>query len=146
MPNLSSPAAVAQRIQQLLEERREHQEALARIDQTLGRVGAALGASINGRPGRKPGRPPAAASASAISPATKGRRRQRRKFAVSGDASVLAFVKENRNPTTQEINKHWKQEGRGATADNTLSILTKQKKLKRTPLGNGIRGSRYSIA
>ena|ERR1700722_18135690 len=77
----------------------------------------------------------------------KNRRKQRvrRKFTVSGEESVLSFVKEHKGATTQDIKKFWAGEGRGGTADNVLSKLVKEKKLKRTPL-DGQRGSRYGVA
>lgn len=58
---------------------------------------------------------------------------------------MLAFVKEHKNPTSQEIERHWTSEGRRGLAANSLTRLVKAKKLKRTPLGKGIRGSRYSL-
>jgi hypothetical protein len=73
------------------------------------------------------------------------RRRGRRSFTTTAEEFVLGFVKSNRNPTTQEINAAWKQEGRGHTADNSLTKLVKERKLKRTPLGKGIRGSRFTV-
>jgi hypothetical protein len=59
---------------------------------------------------------------------------------------ILNFVKQNKRPTTREINTHWISEGRSGKADNTLSILVNAGKLKRTPLGGGEKGSRYSLA
>lgn len=58
---------------------------------------------------------------------------------------IVAFVKQHKQPTTREINAHWKGEGRPFTADVPLGKLVKEKKLKRTPLV-GERGSRYSLA
>jgi len=76
---------------------------------------------------------------------TKQANRHRRTFAVSGDELVLAFVKAKKSPTTKQINSHWKSRGRAYTADNTLTKLVKEKKLKRTPVVGG-RGSQYSVA
>jgi hypothetical protein len=73
------------------------------------------------------------------------RKRSRRKFAVSGELSILNFVKSKSNPMGREIEKHWTSEGRAVSAANLLSKLVKEKKLKRTPL-KGERGSRYSLA
>ena len=47
--------------------------------------------------------------------------------------------------TTAQINARWKQAGRGATADNALSKLTKARKLKKEKVKNG-RGSSYRAA
>jgi len=73
------------------------------------------------------------------------RKRVRRKFAVSGEQSILNFVKSKSNPVGNEIQKHWASEGRAGAAANLISKLVKAKKLKRTPL-KGERGSRYSLA
>jgi len=138
MPQRGSPVNVVGRIEQLLRERQEHQESLARIDEMLKRVGDALGT-------KAPGRPRGGNHLSEVEPPLRTRRRRRRKFAVSGDESIIAFVKERKNPTTKDLTKHWASESRGGTAANALSRLVKEKKLKRTPL-EGERGSRYSLA
>ena len=44
-----------------------------------------------------------------------------------------------------DVNKHWQGEGRGGKADNTLTKLVKDGKLKRHEV-KGERGGRYSIA
>jgi len=142
MAAIDSSAALAQRIQQLLSQREQHAGAIAQIDQTLERVGAVLGGGTGKRRGRKPG-VLSGMSSPAAPKAT--RRRRRRSFDMNAEEMVLAFVKTHKNPTTQDINKHWKSAGRGHTADNTLSKLTKEKALKREPLKEG-RGSRYTVA
>jgi hypothetical protein len=129
---MSALTDLSQRIQTLLADRQQHATAIAAIDQVLERVGAALGTKPGGRQTRKP------------TSVTKPPKRQRRKFAVSGDELVLAFVKAKKNPTTKQINSHWKSRGRAYTADNTLTKLVKEKKLRRTPVVGG-RGSQYSL-
>jgi hypothetical protein len=128
-----------QRIQQLLEQRLQHVDALTKIDHSLAEVTAALGgktALTKGEPAIPAGRPAV----------TKSKKHRRKRFAVSATEMVLAFVEEKKNPTTQEIMKHLAAEGRTTgAASNALSVLTHAKKLKRTPLGNGILGSRYSL-
>ena len=137
-------ADLPQRIQALLEERQRHAEAMSRIDETLGQIGTALNGSPSGqRPGRRPGRPAAVATFPA---APKKQRRGRGAFATTADEFVQSFVREKKNPTSREINQAWTAEGRSNKADNTLTKLVKEKKLRRVPLGNGMRGSRYSIA
>ena len=123
-----------QRIQKLLEERQQHADAVTRIDQILGGIGAAL----KGPPDQ---------AASGNTPVTKGkkRRRGRSQFSMSADESILAFVKQKKNPTSAEINQHITSEGRSSSANNALGKLVKEKKLKRTPIA-GQRGSRYSLA
>lgn len=148
MPTTSPPADLARRIQQLLEERQQHADALARIDQVLAGVGAALGSTAVARRGggeRAAGSPPAAAAKGPAARGKTGRRRRVGTFATTGDEFVLAFVRQQKNPTSREIEAHWKAEGRGGPAANTLSKLVKDKKLKREPL-EGERGSRYSLA
>jgi hypothetical protein len=131
-------ASLLARIQDLLEERQRHADAITAIDQTLAGVGAALG---TGTGKRKPGRPAGAATA-ALSPK---KRRRRRAFATTAEESVLGFIKAHKNPTGREIEAHWSQEGRGGPAANTLSKLVKEEKLKREPLKDQ-RGSRYLLA
>jgi hypothetical protein len=133
---------LAERIQKLIAEREQHADALNRIEQTLEQIGAALGVAPKGRRGRKPGFSPVTVS----SPIAKlSRKRRRKHFSMTADETVLAFIKSKKNPTTKDVNKYWKSEGRGHTADNTLTKLVKEKKLKREPLKEG-RGSTYSIA
>jgi hypothetical protein len=136
MPPLAK-VGLPQKIQQLLEERQLHAAAVETIDKLLGEIGAVLGSGVK----RGPGRPKATASTLGA----KKKKRHRRTFAVSGEQSILDFIKTNKNPTSQDIEKHWKSEGRSYVAANLLSKLVKEKRLKRTPLGKGIRGSRYSL-
>lgn len=136
------PAAeLARRIQQLIDDRQQHVDALAQIEETLASVGAALGGAVLN------GRKAAATAAPMEAPAGPGKRRRRRgRFAVNAEDSILSVVKQRKNMTTQEVNAHFEDEGRNSTADNALSKLVREKKLKRTPLGKGIRGSSYSLA
>ena len=82
--------------------------------------------------------------AATIGKQRRKRERVRRKFAVSGEQSILNFVKSKSNPIGKDIQKHWAREGRAGAAANLISKLVKAKRLKRTPL-NGERGSRYSL-
>jgi hypothetical protein len=137
------PIDLASRIHKLLEEQQQHTDALGRINQMLDQIGSLLGQNGHRR-SRKRGRP--AAISTMVSSAPTPRRRKRRKFAVSGNDLIMSFVKQNRRPTTKEINSYWMNEGRAGKTDNTLSILVNARKLKRTPLGGGEKGSRYSLA
>lgn len=141
MAKIITAETVAQRIRQLIEQRQQHADAIARIDSTLKRVGAALANGI-ARRGR---RPMSRSTMIAAQAPTRKRSRRRRKFKTSAEESILAFVKEHKNPTTQDLKKLWANEGRGGTADNALSKLVKEKKLKRTPLEDQ-RGSRFALA
>ena len=129
---------VVQRIQSLISQRQQHADAIAAIDSTLAKVAGVLTpdgrykvVSVSQTPDAK------------VGPAKK--KRIRRKFAVSGENSVLAFVKSKVNPKGRDIEQQWKKEGRAGTAANSLSVLVKAKKLKRVPL-KGEPGSRYLLA
>lgn len=124
-------------VRRLVEDKQTHVEALGRINQILDRIGGMLGQA--GRLATTATRASVAVSAPPV------RKRKRRKFAVSGNDLILNFVKQNKRPTTREINAHWVGERRSGKADNTLSILVNAGKLKRTPLGGGEKGSRYSL-
>lgn len=152
MPKSHTGSELTSRVSELLSERHRHQTAIEQIDATISRVSAALGGGMPKiataplaakRRGRPPGFKPVTTAVAAVAKPKRGRRR-RGKFAVSGDESVLTFIKSHKNATTQDVNKHWKNEGRGNTADNTLTKLVKEKKLKRTPL-QGKRGSSYTV-
>jgi hypothetical protein len=123
-----------------LGQRHEHAAAIAAIDQVLEQIGQLLG-----QPAAKQetAAPP---TAQVMKPAkvAKGRR-IRGSYATTAEESILALVKQKGTPTTQDIKKLWASEGRRGTADNVLSHLVKDKKLKRLKLV-GLRGSRYSLA
>ena len=98
--------------------------------------------------GAKPGKAvlkPAAAVSTVAVPAAPQEGRRRKKFARTGEQSILAFIRERKNPTTKQINAHWEEEGRGSTADSLLGQLVKDGVLKRTQLGGKL-GSEYSLA
>lgn len=143
MPRTASPSALTDHIQNLLDERQKHAVAIQGIDETLAEIGRILGQPVARF---KAAKAPAAAAEVAAAP-TKGRkgRRKRGSYATTAEESVLAFIKEEGNPTTQEIKAHWMSEGRGGSADNELSRLTKKRKLKRIPIP-GQRGSRYTLS
>jgi hypothetical protein len=67
------------------------------------------------------------------------------KLGTTGEQSILALVRRKGNPSSAEIQAHWKSEGRGGSADNLLSKLFREKKLNREPNKQG-RGSRYTLA
>lgn len=142
----ASPMDLAQRLQQLLGEREQHADTLARIDAALDQIRSALQAvgGLNGKGGRA-GRP-AASVAAPSGPAVPARRRRGRRgsYATTADEMILGLVRQKGGATTKEIKAKWKEEGRGGTADNALSHLVKNKKLKRTPL-QGERGSRFTL-
>jgi hypothetical protein len=132
-------ADVPTRIQRLLDERQRHNEALLEIDQKLQQIDQLLdGARRRGRPSK--------AVAAATRPKPQGRKARRgRRRRPSAEDLVLGFVQEKGNPTTGEINEFWKSRGRPGKADNTLSKMTREGKLKRKQ-DKEVRGSRYSVA
>jgi hypothetical protein len=142
----SNTAGLSSRVDQLLEQRQQHLEAAEKLSATISEIERLLGGAGGARRrGRPPGRPKLdGPGADAPPPATRGRKRTRRRFEVSGEQSIIDFIKSNRNPTTQDIKKHWASEGRGGTADNALSKLYREKKIKRFPL-EGRRGSRFAV-
>ncbi len=132
MAGKRSTGGIASQIESLLSDRADHQAAIDKIDATLAKIESMLGgssakASTGAKRGPKPGR------------------RKRGSFSMSGDESIIAFIKSAGTPTTKDVNKHWKGEGRGGSADNALTKLVKLKKLKRIKL-KGERGSKYSVA
>jgi hypothetical protein len=168
MPISHTSGDLAKRIQELLDQRQQLAQELGTIDATLARVGVALAA--NGR-SQTPASPAAkhvapaqhVAAVKAVSPAKPSTVKSpakvtvksigksavqskpgNRKFAVSGEQSILAFIKSKTNPVGREIETHWKSEGRKGRAINKVSKLVKDKKLKRAAL-KGERGSRYSL-
>ena len=144
MSDTFSPTALANRVQQLLDERQQHEDAIQTINKTLAEISALLGSGpVAAKVGPKPAAKPSVAAAPTQS--SVKRPRTRGKFAVTGEQSILAFIKQKRNPTTQQINANWKKEGRGGSADSLLGKLVKGKTLKRKPLGKRL-GSEYSLA
>ena len=143
------PIDLAHHIQQLLGERQQHADAVARIDAALEPIRSALQSlgGINGK--RGPGRPPKSeAMAAGVAAPAGGRRRRGRgrrgSYATTADQMILALVGQRGGATTQEIKEQWKAEGRGGTADNALSKMVKDRKLRRAAL-EGQRGSRFML-
>jgi len=164
MPTVSTPAALPNHIEELLNTRESHVEAIAVIDATLERVSDALGvahiplakpepvAPAEHAPAPKAPAPKAPASKPmAVKPLTAPKKVGAvSKFGISANDFVMSFIGSSKSgATTQEINHHWKTSGRPGNADNSLSVLTKDNKLKRTKLPKipgGPRGSRYTLA
>jgi RNA polymerase primary sigma factor len=61
--------------------------------------------------------------ATATDPGTRGGKRERQRFEISGEESVINFIKCNGTPPTQDIKRDLAGEGRGGTAGNALSKL-----------------------
>jgi hypothetical protein len=143
-------ADLSSRVDQLLEQRQQHLDEAEKLSATISEIERLLGVAGNGsrRRGRPPGRPgttlASAIGTASSSPGRKGKKRGRGRYEMSGEDSIIGFIKTHRNPTTQDVKKHWASEGRGGTADNALSKLVKERKIRRTSL-IGQRGSTYSV-
>jgi hypothetical protein len=132
MPSASND--VVEAIRQLEADRRRHEQAINAIDEILARVSRAIGPpDLRGtdvaQP-RIPSDPPA---------------NHRGKFGQTGEQSILQFIRLHGNPSTSEINEHWRAEGRRGFANVVLHKLIKQGRLYRTPDPH-TRGSRYAVA
>jgi hypothetical protein len=122
---------LAEMIQQLQADRRRHAEAIEAIDEVLSQVGRVVShARIDTGDFPVPSLSGAAGT------------RRRGKFELTGERSVLQFVAKKGNPTTAEINEHWRSEGRRGVANVILLKLLKQGLIRRL-VDAGIRGSRY---
>lgn len=127
----------------LRSERAQLLSRVSEIDASFARLGIKVDAVI-ATPAKRLGRPPAAASAKKPGPKPKSGGK-RGSFAISGDESVLEFVKKAGQPNSAEINAHWTKEGRKGKADNSITKLVKTGKLTRVSV-EGERGGRYKIA
>ncbi len=142
----TNPLAIGETVQQLLADRQRHADALAAIDATLTRISLVLNIRTASAPQSAKASASAAPAATASSTGTKPTRRKRRRFGVSGNDSVLQFVASRgaAGATTKQIQANWKSQGRGGKADNSLTQLVKDGRLKRTPLKDQP-GSRYTL-
>jgi hypothetical protein len=138
--NSHPSAGLPDAIQKLLDERASRIATIATIDATLARVSSALNYALPKLP------VPTATKTAPKAPAAPKANRKSAKNGQTANEFVMGLIQEKKNPTSSDINTAWKAAGRKWSADITLSQLTKAKKLTRTPLGKGIRGSRYTIA
>jgi hypothetical protein len=129
-------------VSQLKSERQTHVAAIEEIDRTFTELGMGVTAApASAAPAPRRGRPPKSASPVKTG---GGSKRGRGRFPISGEESILNFVRQAGNPTTAEINVHWHGEGRKGKADNTITKLVQEKKLKRQKI-KGERGSRFRV-
>lgn len=71
--------------------------------------------------------------------------RGRRGGGVTAEEFVLSVLKGGKSAGSAEINAAWVKAGRPGKADNTLSVMTRAGKLKRTKV-EGQRGGLYEVA
>jgi hypothetical protein len=143
---MSSKHAIdlAEKIQQLQADRQRHAQAMATIDQVLAQIDQAL------RTVTPPPRPatetaPSSGADAILHEVPPRPVRHRGRFERTGVDSVLDFIRQQANPTTAEINAHWRAEGRKGTANVTLLKLLKDNRIRREE-DPTIRGSRYRLA
>ena len=143
MAKSDAASELIQLVQKMQDERTGHVQAIEAIDLTFKQLGIEVQLFA---PTAKPrrGRPAGTGKKSKSVKATpkKTSKRTRKTFAVSGDESVLAFVKANPDCTTAQVNEHWTKEGRSGKADNALGKLVKEGKITRKNI-RGQRGSTY---
>lgn len=70
---------------------------------------------------------------------------QRGEYSQTAEEFITSLVKGRKATTSSQINAEWKRSGRPGKADNTLSKMVRERKLKRIKL-KGERGSRYGVA
>lgn len=141
---------LVQLIADLQAERQQHEDAIADIDAALGHFGIVTEAPA--RRGRRPGRKKVAKRRTAKKKTSKkkagtkkGRRRRGRgAYSQTADEFVLGLLK-GKTLTTKQVNDAWTRARRAGKADNTLSKLSKDKKVKRQNI-KGARGSQYTAA
>jgi len=119
---------LAARIRRLQSERGRHIQAIAEIDKVLGEVENVLTDLDIPLP----------------SDGDQPRRRRYQKLELTGEESVLEFIRTNGNPTTAQVNAHWQQEGRPGVANPILARLLKRGVLQREN-DPAVRGSRYRV-
>lgn len=126
-------------VRRLQAERQQHLDAIARIDAAFEELG--LTPAERPRRGRKPGRKPGKVGRPA------GRSGRRRRYAISGTKSILAYVGRHgaKGASGGEIARHWIAEGRAGSSYNILGSLVKAGKLKKKTV-KGVRGSMYLAA
>lgn len=124
---LESNDTLAGRIRSLQAERDRHAREIASIDQVLSKIGEVL--RLGG---------------AAKLPGAEHVKRSKGRFALTAEQSVLQFIREKKNPSTADINGHWRSEGRKGTANVTILKLLKQNAIRRENDPH-VRGSRYVV-
>ena len=130
---------LAEKIRQLQADRQQHAQAINEIDQVLNRVENALAELRGMRPSGRITHDLTSASAGGERP-----RRHYQKFELTGEESVLEFIRRQGSPSTAEINANWHAEGRTGVANPILARLLKRGLLERE-LDPTVRGSRYHV-
>jgi len=125
-PQLETPRDLAAKIHQLQEDRAGHIQAIAEIDKVLGQIRHAL------------------TDVEPFTDADERPRRRYRKFDLTGEESVIEFVRIRGNPSTAQVNANWKAQGRLGVVNPILARLIKSGVLRRED-DPTVRGSRYRL-
>ena len=133
---------LAEQIKRLQVDRQRHAQAMAEIDDVLARINDALNA-VRSIP--EIGAATADGRGPVVTEVFPAARRRRGRFNQTAIQSVLAFIGERGNPSTAEINGHWRSEGRKGTVNVTLLKLLNEGRIRRIS-DESIRGSRYTLA
>jgi len=124
-PRLETPRDLGAKIRQLQEKRARHVKAIAEIDKVLWQIRHALGD---------------------VEPtdADEQLRRRYQKYELTGEESVIEFVRIQINPSTAQVNANWKGQGRPGVVNPILARLIKSGMLRRED-DPSVRGSRYRL-
>jgi len=115
------------KIRRFQRERARHVRAIDEIDKVLARIQQVLtglevpSANYAGRP-----------------------RKRYQKLELTGEESVVEFIRIRTNPSTAQVNVHWKAQGRLGVANPILARLFKRGVLRREN-DPTVRGSRYRL-
>ncbi len=125
-------------VSRLEADRRRHALAIAEIDRVLEQVGRVVGAVVGG------GGAPVAEAGPRLELTFPGRvaAGKRGRFSMTGEQSVLEFIRREGRPSTADVNAHWRREGRRGTANVILLRLLKMGMIAREADAS-VRGSRY---
>lgn len=134
---------LAEQIKRLQADRQRHAQAMAEIDEVLARINDALSA-VRSIPGMSAAEGHADDDSGHLTLDLYPTRRRRGRFTQTAIQSVIAFIRERGNPSTAEINAHWRAEGRKGTVNVTLLKLLKDGLIQRLA-DDSIRGSRYTL-
>jgi hypothetical protein len=140
-PKSGPESDLIEKIRRLQADRAEHAQAINEIDKVLSRVENALQAlkAMTHKTGHTSGE---TGIEGELAPRP---RRHYQKFELTGEESVLEFVRNGGNPTTAEINANWHAEGRTGVANPILARLLKRGQLEREQ-DPTVRGSRYRLS
>ena len=131
---------LVEKLRRLQEDRARYRDAIVAIDEVLCRINEALRANGDADLTHLTN-----ADIPLDVPPAEAFKRRRGRFTQTATESILALIRERGNPSTADINAHWRLEGRRGTANVTIMKLLKQDLIRRES-DPSIRGSRYVMA